>query len=210
MPTVQIIFILLILASGILTTHSIISLFLFRLQRPTTLLPTMQSMCDEKSCSYCRQHEDVLPRDDSLYAPRGPIRVHLTRDEQLKAKRLRHASDFSNANSSQLSLTSPPPAYGAWRCSVRADPSLLHWHRVDASQQAGDQAAVQEAEVMEEVPLSPTLAMAWREDAEAGRRGSEASQGSAVRVSIGKAKAAVVVVRGSGNWSESGAAGSSN
>lgn len=26
----------------------------------------------------------------------------------------------------------PPPAYGLWRCSVRADPELLHWRRVDS------------------------------------------------------------------------------
>ncbi|KAI9748457.1 MAG: hypothetical protein M4579_007217 [Chaenotheca gracillima] len=25
----------------------------------------------------------------------------------------------------------PPPAYGLWRCSVRADPNLLHWQRND-------------------------------------------------------------------------------
>ncbi|KAI9825649.1 MAG: hypothetical protein M1832_000993 [Thelocarpon impressellum] len=25
----------------------------------------------------------------------------------------------------------PPPAYGLWRCSVRADPNLLHWQRAE-------------------------------------------------------------------------------
>lgn len=29
--------------------------------------------------------------------------------------------------------TAPPPAYGLWRCSVRADPNLLHWVRSPTS-----------------------------------------------------------------------------
>jgi hypothetical protein len=64
---------------------------------------------------------------------------------------------------------------------------------------------MQEAEGMEDIPLSPTLALAWRQDAEAGRRCSQASQGSAVRISMGKAMPAVVMVRTSGNWSDSNA-----
>lgn len=201
-PVLQIAFILLILAFGIFSTHSMISLFLFRCQRvPAPLLPTTQSMC-EKSCGYCQQLDDMLPRDDSLYAPKGAIRVHLSRDEELKIKQLRHSSHFSNANSSQVSLPSPPPAYGAWRCSVLADPSLLHWHRADVSPEAGDLAAVSEPEFLEEVPLSPTLARVWNEDS--ARRASAASQ-QAVRVSIGRAKPAMVNIRSSGTWSDNGA-----
>lgn len=31
----------------------------------------------------------------------------------------------------------PPPVYGVWRGSVRADPNLLHWQRVERSVRAG-------------------------------------------------------------------------
>lgn len=31
-------------------------------------------------------------------------------------------------------LPPPPPAYGLWRSSVRANPDLLHWQRADGSQ----------------------------------------------------------------------------
>ena len=38
-------------------------------------------------------------------------------------------------------VAAPPPTYGLWRCSVRADPNLLHWRRVnkvDAIQNPAD------------------------------------------------------------------------
>jgi len=196
----QTIFILLNLASGIFALHNFISLFLFRVQQQRApLLPIANTCENEKDCEYCKQTRDALPHDDSLYAPNAAIRVHLCRDEDLKNKKLHtpHVSDYSSNNVSQISvaLPSPPPAYGAWRCSVRADPDLLHWHKVDAT--AGDLAATTEPEFMEEIPLSPTVVEAWRQ------QDAVLSQ-SAVRVSIGRAKPAVVSIRASGNWSGRG------
>jgi len=196
----QTILILFLLASGVFSLHTFISIFLFRIQQQRApLLPIAATCENEKDCEYCKQTRDALPRDDSLYAPNGAIRVHLGRDEDLKNKKLHtpHVSNYSSVNASQLSLAvpSPPPAYGAWRCSVRADPALLHWHKIDAA--AGDLAAMTEPEFMEEVPLSPTVVEAWRQ------QDAVLSQ-NAVRVSIGRVKPALVSIRASGSWSGRG------
>ena len=65
------------------------------------------------------------------FQPIVPIPVRLARDEELG-----HDSDSENdmADSSDPEkevLPPPPPAYGLWRSSVRVDPNLLHWQRVE-------------------------------------------------------------------------------
>lgn len=212
-PALQIAFILLILAFGITTTHALITIFLFRLSthRRASLLPTTQpkpygTICEKKPCAHCGCGDDVLPRDDSLYAPKSAIRVHLCRDEKLRQEKkgcTRHSSSYATQqdNSSQVSIATPPPAYGVWRCSVRADPDLLHWQRVevDVDVEAGDAAAVSEP-VEEDVPsspapVSPTLARTWGRAEAEGEEGMESQR--AVRVSIGKGVPVVVDVRAS-------------
>ncbi|OGM43202.1 hypothetical protein ABOM_008108 [Aspergillus bombycis] len=54
--------------------------------------------------------------------PERPIHVILLRDEENLTQ---------NNGASQEKVTPPPPAYGLWRSSVRINPDLLHWHRVD-------------------------------------------------------------------------------
>ena len=106
---------------------------------------------------------DALPDDDSIYSPMTPVRVHLHRDEELAPEKSAehspvtpsqpvpeghsHQEDCTasdqvqatdEANSVNVTVKPPPPAYGLWRCSVRADPNLLHWRRVsDADPQGG-------------------------------------------------------------------------
>ncbi|KAH3940789.1 hypothetical protein HBH64_186010 [Parastagonospora nodorum] len=64
------------------------------------------------------------------FQPVRPIRVHLARDEEA-------GNDMERAVESELDLEKdelpppPPPAYGLWRSSVRVDPNLLHWQRVE-------------------------------------------------------------------------------
>ncbi|KAJ9326522.1 hypothetical protein DTO027B5_248 [Paecilomyces variotii] len=53
--------------------------------------------------------------------PPRPIHVILARDEEL-------GEDVRNAGNK---VTHPPPAYGLWRSSVRINPNLLYWQRVD-------------------------------------------------------------------------------
>jgi hypothetical protein len=84
------------------------------------------------------------PHIPSMTGPEGfrpvrPIRVHLARDEELSDDE--HALD-DEADGDEVDdaekgkkVKMPPPAYGLWRSSVRVDPNLLHWQRVeDASQ----------------------------------------------------------------------------
>jgi len=56
--------------------------------------------------------------------PHEPIRVILARDEELGLE-----GTESVEEDKEIAVPPPPPAYGVWRCSVRADPNLIHWQR---------------------------------------------------------------------------------
>ena len=56
--------------------------------------------------------------------PHQPIRVILARDEELGLD----GTDTVEEDK-ETAVPPPPPAYGVWRCSVRADPNLIHWQR---------------------------------------------------------------------------------
>lgn len=79
---------------------------------------------------------DVLPADDSIYTPKTPVRVHLLHDEEavLDRDESEHRESAEHPPLEPL-LTPPPPAYGLWRCSVRADPNLLRWERRNITQE---------------------------------------------------------------------------
>lgn len=73
------------------------------------------------------------PHIPSVAGPEGfkpdvPIPVQLARDEEAMW-------DDEKAPEEKESLKQPPPAYGLWRGSVRLDPNLLHWQRVEAREQ---------------------------------------------------------------------------
>lgn len=58
-----------------------------------------------------------------------PIPVRLARDDDLDSD-----SDLeADGDLEKEDLPPPPPAYGLWRSSVRVDPNLLHWQRVEES-----------------------------------------------------------------------------
>ncbi|KAF3390698.1 hypothetical protein DPV78_011308 [Talaromyces pinophilus] len=65
--------------------------------------------------------------------PAHPIHVVLARDEEIVIEGA--AADGNNntsaATEAATKLTAPPPAYGLWRSSVRINPNLLYWQRVD-------------------------------------------------------------------------------
>ncbi|KAA8612787.1 hypothetical protein PtrV1_13356 [Pyrenophora tritici-repentis] len=66
------------------------------------------------------------------FQPVVPIRVHLRRDEEAAAADLEN--DLVDAADPEKDLVPPPPpAYGLWRSSVRVNPDLLHWQRVDGA-----------------------------------------------------------------------------
>lgn len=127
---VHVLFILVILCTTIFFAHSLISLCLLALNGSPITDPNH-------------------PRIPSMTGPEGfqplrPIRVHLARDEELEAGL--SDEEAANPDAEKLNaLKQPPPAYGLWRCSVRVDPNLLHWQRVDAAEDAADNTAARSA-----------------------------------------------------------------
>ncbi|WEW59873.1 hypothetical protein PRK78_005354 [Emydomyces testavorans] len=53
-----------------------------------------------------------------------PIPVRFARDEEI-------ASGDTETNTRNHHITCPPPAYGLWRGSMRIDPNMIYWQRVD-------------------------------------------------------------------------------
>jgi hypothetical protein len=112
---IHILFIMVLLAITIFFCHSLIRLCMLILHPP---------------------REQVRPHIPDMTGPEGfqpivPIRVHLARDEE--------GGDVVEQDvERELDLEKdplpppPPPAYGLWRSSVRVDPNLLHWQRVQA------------------------------------------------------------------------------
>ncbi|KAF2668694.1 hypothetical protein BT63DRAFT_456334 [Microthyrium microscopicum] len=56
------------------------------------------------------------------FMPTEPIRVHMVHDEELAEPEMREKV---------VPAKPVPPAYGVWRSSVKVDPGLLFWQRVD-------------------------------------------------------------------------------
>ena len=55
--------------------------------------------------------------------------MRLARDDELDSDN--DMMDLEAGDPEKEILPPPPPAYGLWRSSVRVDPNLLHWQRVD-------------------------------------------------------------------------------
>lgn len=64
------------------------------------------------------------------FQPIRPIRVRLARDEEAGNDMERDVERDIDLDKDDLPPPPPPPAYGLWRSSVRVDPNLLHWQRV--------------------------------------------------------------------------------
>lgn len=144
--SLQITFIILIILSAILLLHSVLRLCTgsssYRANSSSHHLGRHRSHAHHRRRRNLepRYREpdspfDQLPPDDSLYSPVTPLRVHVLRDEEaLVGEKVDEEND--SPLPSALAPVPPPPAYGMWRCSVRADPNLLHWERYDAGKEA--------------------------------------------------------------------------
>lgn len=72
------------------------------------------------------------------FQPIVPIRVHLQRDEEAAAENDRALEIDDDVDDPEKNMPPPPPpAYGLWRSSVRVDPNLLHWQRVENAPERG-------------------------------------------------------------------------
>lgn len=83
---------------------------------------------------HVRHHRSIRPladRHTNTFFPPIPIQVHVPSDDiqadPFLAQRRATTSTPHEWNRDIRSLSHPPPAYGRWRDSVRADPDLLHW-----------------------------------------------------------------------------------
>ncbi|KAL9010369.1 MAG: hypothetical protein Q9173_004693 [Seirophora scorigena] len=76
----------------------------------------------ERSCTMDEGAEEGYAQ------PETPIPIILARDEELGLH-----EDASADSDSVRPVQHPPPAYGLWRSSVRANPDLIHWQRNDGS-----------------------------------------------------------------------------
>jgi len=82
------------------------------------------------------------PHIPSMTGPEGfhpirPIRVHLARDDDLANHYDEEEEiDGRDETEAEKKVQLPPPAYGLWRSSVRVDPNLLHWQRVEGTASA--------------------------------------------------------------------------
>lgn len=103
------ILLMLILLSTIIFCHYLIRLFMLAM-RP-------QSRANNSGLLYQSQAGAVA-------RPHQPIRVILARDEELGLDGTETVEEDK-----EIAVPPPPPAYGVWRCSVRADPNLIHWQR---------------------------------------------------------------------------------
>jgi hypothetical protein len=111
---IHILFIMVLLTVTIFFCHSLIRLCMLILNPP---------------------REDSRPRVPNMTGPDGfqpivPIRVHLARDEESGLDAERDVERDIDLEKEPLPPP-PPPAYGLWRSSVRVDPNLLHWQRVE-------------------------------------------------------------------------------
>lgn len=122
---VHVLFIMIVLGTTIFFCHSLIRLCMLILHPPSQDA-TVQGMPNM-----------VQPEG---FVPVRPIRVHLARDEEL-ADAYASSDDEDDHREGDANAVSdpekgpklPPPAYGLWRSSVRVDPNLLHWQRVEPS-----------------------------------------------------------------------------
>ncbi|KAF1813695.1 hypothetical protein P152DRAFT_448110 [Eremomyces bilateralis CBS 781.70] len=108
---VHILFILLLICTTIVFCHALIRLCMLATRPPPT-----------------RRHHRVPDlAGPQGFEPKSPIRVHVARDDEEAVESVEEV-----LVEEKDAPKPPPPAYGLWRCSVRLNPNLLHWQRVDA------------------------------------------------------------------------------
>lgn len=71
----------------------------------------------------------------SEFVPATPIRVQMGTEDEVRpnsrdAEPTASAVEAAIWNKAPSPIANPPPAYGRWRGSVRANPDLLHWQAI--------------------------------------------------------------------------------
>lgn len=140
----------------------------------------------------------TLSEDSIDFVPAMPIPVQVVTDDVATSNSLAESSSEPHSEQKKTSsVTNPPPAYGRWRGSVRADPDLLHWQ----AQPSPDHESIsdlpsptyQEVDVNPQVPVTCPPSYVTRDSPARRREMSEA------RADLARAHAAepeMVEVRG--------------
>ncbi|KAK5113972.1 hypothetical protein LTR62_003095 [Meristemomyces frigidus] len=147
--TFHILFILGILFATIVFVHAVVRICLFKSDKHAS--PRLYAVPDGRlkrrrrhrhHRDHAQLHERQLPSfSDSSddFRPATPIPVHFAADEVRPDSREAEPSAGADRASRIMldirhevdaGMPKPPPAYGRWRGSVRADPELLHWQAV--------------------------------------------------------------------------------
>ncbi|PYI04491.1 hypothetical protein BO78DRAFT_320299 [Aspergillus sclerotiicarbonarius CBS 121057] len=104
----QILLIFMILILGIVFCHSLTRFLMALLRRPDSDVATNRIPSRAGPAGYAQ--------------PARPIHVILAGDEDVAA---------ASPSAVREKVTAPPPAYGLWRSSVRLNPDLLYWQRIE-------------------------------------------------------------------------------
>ncbi|KAL5119786.1 hypothetical protein ACEQ8H_002392 [Pleosporales sp. CAS-2024a] len=148
---VHILFIMVLLTTTIFFCHSLVRLCMLILNPQTV------------------QDRPRLPDMTAAegFQPIRPIRVHLARDEEIANDSEGDEERGGNLEKEHVPPP-PPPAYGLWRSSVRVNPNLLHWQRVEDqvsrnsvatalhSSRAGSAVSARSSPVVPEGPRPPS------------------------------------------------------
>jgi hypothetical protein len=143
---IHILFIMVLLTVTIFFCHSLIRLCMLMLNPPREETQYMPNMLGAEG-----------------FQPIVPIRVHLRRDEEAAAENDESLRNDMEIDDPEKDMPPPPPpAYGLWRSSVRVDPNLLHWQRVDNLSERGSamshQTQSRAGSVTEQIPPVPSRA----------------------------------------------------
>ncbi|EUC34541.1 hypothetical protein COCCADRAFT_35804 [Bipolaris zeicola 26-R-13] len=160
---IHILFIMVLLTVTIFFCHSLIRLCMLMLNPPSEERQFIPNMLGPEG-----------------FQPIIPIRVHLRRDEEAALENDALENDMDIDDPEKNMPPPPPPAYGLWRSSVRVDPNLIHWQRVDALSERGSAMSSQMpsrvGSVAEQIPPLPTASRAPSAVAEGPRPPSYVSE----------------------------------
>ncbi|KAK4543990.1 hypothetical protein LTR36_004764 [Oleoguttula mirabilis] len=151
-PTFHILFVLGILLATIVFAHTLVRTCLTRRSVPVS--PGIYVISNGRPKRRHRRHHNQHYDDQSQqreipalsdssaeeFVPPTPFPVHVASDEveevRPDSREAQPTAGAERASTAHVwdkdieSLANPPPAYGRWRGSVRADPELLHWQAI--------------------------------------------------------------------------------
>ncbi|KAK3701612.1 hypothetical protein LTR37_015363 [Vermiconidia calcicola] len=142
-PTFHILFILGIILATIVFAHTVVRLFLCssssRNAHKVIIVPAPRPKHHRQHHDHPRHIMPAIQGEATAFIPATPIPVHMPADTEVRPDS-REALPTASAEITTPPTTNwdkdpdivanPPPAYGRWRGSVRANPDLLHWQAV--------------------------------------------------------------------------------